>query len=199
MPRPRQSTKGDFGSTLAAADCASAWAFDEGRFGLKVWFRRRWCPVGVRPPWIVEDRYAWRWLYVAVEPHSGHSFCLLLPGVDSACLGAFLDAFARHVDGQRIGLVLDGSGSHRARDVAWPAGIVPLTLPPYSPELNPAEQVFRHLRASLSNRIFDDLSELDAAIADTLSTFWDEPATLRQLTGFEWWLDGLESILPLTT
>jgi hypothetical protein len=47
---------------------------DEARLGLKVWFRRRWCPKGVRPPWIVEDRYEWLWLYAAIEPRTGESF-----------------------------------------------------------------------------------------------------------------------------
>ena len=30
---------------------------DEARFGLKSWHRRRWCPFGVRPPWVVQDKY----------------------------------------------------------------------------------------------------------------------------------------------
>lgn len=51
--------------------CAHVLALDEGRFGLKTWLRRRWCPRGVRPPWIVEEAYEWLWLYVAVEPTTG--------------------------------------------------------------------------------------------------------------------------------
>jgi putative transposase len=153
----------------------------------------------VRPPWIVEDHYAWCWLYAAIEPATGNSFWALMPGVDSACLGAFLDAFARHVGAQRVGLVLDGSGSHRAQAVAWPNGVVPLRLPPYSPELNPVELLFRHLRAQLANRLFADLPELEAAITTVLQTFWDDPARLRHLTGFTWWLDEVADILPLTS
>ena len=122
-----------------------------------------------------------------------------MPGVDSDCLGAFLDAFARHVGDQRIGLVLDGSGSDRAQAVRWPDRIVPLRLPPYSPELNPVELIFRHLRAELANRIFADLTDLEAAITTVLRTFWDEPATLRQRTSFNWWLDGVADILPLAS
>ncbi len=184
--------------TLQEMGCTSAWAFDEGRFGLKVWFRRRWCPVGVRPPWVVDDQYEWRWLYLAVEPHTGKSFCLLLPGVDGTCLQAFLDAFAQAVAGdeERLGLVLDGSGAHRAREVMWPEGIVPLRLPAYSPELNPVELVFRHLRGCLANRIFADLTELEAALTAALRPFWDEPARLQQLTAFDWWCDGIAHILP---
>jgi transposase len=174
-------------------------AFDEGRFGLKVWFRRRWCPSGERPPWVYVDAYEWRWLYAAVEPLRGDSFFLLLPRVDTACLQAFLDQFGAYVQGRRVGVVLDGSGAHRARELRWPAHLVPLPLPPYSPELNPAEQVFRHLRARLANRIFADVAELEEAIADALRTFWDDPPTLRQLTGYPWWIDATRKIAPIAS
>lgn len=167
---------------------------DEGRFGLKVWFRRRWCPFRARPPWIVADRYAWRWLYAAVEPSSGQSFFLLLPRVDTSCLQVFLDAFGQQIAGERVGLVWDGSGAHQSARLVWPDDLVPLALPPYSPELNPAERIFAHLRAKLANRIFADLSELEDAVSRNLQGFWSEPAVLRRLTGYGWWLASLETI-----
>lgn len=65
-------------------------------------------------------------------------------------------------------LVCDGSGSHRSERVTWPEGITPLPLPPYSPELNPAERLFEELRAALANQVFDDLDALDQALTDAL-------------------------------
>jgi hypothetical protein len=106
---------------------------DEGRFGLKVWFHKRWCPYGERPPWVYADQYEWWWLYAAIRPLTGESFFLLLPGLDSPCVQAFLDAFGAHVAGRRLGLVLDGAGAHRSGKVRWPDGVIPLALPPYSP------------------------------------------------------------------
>lgn len=170
------------------------WAFDEGRFGLTVWFRRRWCPVGVRPPWVVEDAYAWRWLYAAAEPATGRSYFLLLPGVDTVCLQTFLDGFADVVGPGRVGMVLDGSGAHHAAGLRWPDNLVPLPLPPYAPELNPVELLFRQLRTALANRIFADVAALEEALMVELQRFWDDPAVLHQLTGFPWWLDALQAI-----
>ena len=108
----------------------------------------------------------------------------------------FLAEFGNEVAGRRVGLVLDGSGSHRAA-TAWPAHLTPVPLPPYSPELNPAEQVFRAVRARLANRIFEDLAELEAALTEQLQGFWDRPATLRQLTAYPWWTRGLAGQRPL--
>lgn len=75
----------DFGARLRQHGVERASALDEARFGLKSWYRRRWCPRGIRPPWVVEDRYEWLWRYAAAEPCSGQSFFLLLPGLDSRC------------------------------------------------------------------------------------------------------------------
>ena len=109
--------------------------------------------------------------------------------------GLFLAEFAKEVAGRRVGLVLDGSGSHRA-SIAWPEHLAPVPLPPYSPELNPAEQVFRALRAKLANRVFADLAELEAALTAQLRGFWDRPAALRQLTAHPWWTSAVPAASP---
>jgi transposase len=116
--------------------------------------------------------------------------------VDSACLQVFLDAFGRQAGDRRAGLVLDGSGAHAAKVLAWPENLAPVRLPPYSPELNPAEKVFHRLRARLANRLFEDRGELEAALTAEPQAFWDDHAVLQQLTGFGRWLDGLQRILP---
>jgi transposase len=116
--------------------------------------------------------------------------------VSKEWFGLFLDELGREVGGARVALVLDGSGSHRA-GLEWPPNLAPLPLPPYSPEPNPAEQVFRALRAKLANRVFEDLAELEAAIAERLRAFWDEPATLKRLTAYPWWTRATAATLPL--
>jgi transposase len=165
-------------------------AFDEGRFGLKAWFRRRWCPLGVRPPWIVEDQYEWTWVYVAVEPTTGWSYVLLLPETTSQCLDIFCRGLRQAAGPQRVGVVLDGSGSHRSRQFDWPDDLVPLYLPAYSPELNPAEQLFRHLRKQLANRLFGSRKELEAALSKELRHWQDNRAGIQQLMGYPWWNKG---------
>jgi hypothetical protein len=56
---------------------------------------------------------------------------LVLPRMDGVCFEAFLAAFRRAVPTGRIGLVLDGAGSHGSGDVRWPAGVEPVALPAY--------------------------------------------------------------------
>jgi hypothetical protein len=171
-------------------------AFDEGRFGLKMWFRRRWCTCGHRPPWIVNDRYEWVWVYIAVTPQSGECCCLLLPHVDATCLNLFLTTMREEWPDERIGIVLDGAGSHRGEKVVWPEGIVPLPLPPYSPELNPAEQFFRHLRQRLANEVFATMEALKDALTRELQRLWEHPKVVTRMTNYPWWRDGSKAITP---
>lgn len=165
-------------------------AFDEGRFGLKAWFRRRWCPLGVRPPWIVEDHYEGSWVYVAVEPTTGWSYVLLLPETTSGCLEIFCRAWRQATGRQRIGVVWDGAGSHRSEQFDWPRDLVPLRLPAYSPELNPAEQLFRRLRKQLANRLFGSMEQLEKALTEEIRQWQQDRAGVRRLMGYPWWKKG---------
>ena len=159
---------------------------DEARFGLKVTHRRLWCPRGSRPPWRHDHEYRWFWLYAAVEPTSGECFVLFLPHVDGVCFQRFLEEFRKAAGAPEVGLVLDGSGSHVSGQVRWPAGLHRIRLPPYSPELNPAERWFEALRRVFANRLFDSLDELQDALAAELRPWWQKPDALKRLVGYPW-------------
>jgi hypothetical protein len=110
-------------------------AFDEARFGLINWHRRRYCPAGFRPPYVVKRSYKWTYLYAAVEPTTGESFCLYLPGMDDGCLEVFLGELSKSYPEHHLLIVLDGAPSHRSEKIAYPENVSLLMLPPYSPEL----------------------------------------------------------------
>ena len=168
-------------------------ALDEGRFGLKTWFRRRWCPRGVRPPWVVEEKYVWLWLYAAVEPTTGNAFFLLLPDTSGDCFQLFLEHIQQELKGEEAKIVLDNAPGHVSQQVQWPQQMAPYYLPAYSPELNPAEQVFREVHKRLANTIFEDLDALREALIQILHKWWSQPALLMHLTGYPWWVQALQS------
>lgn len=174
-------------------------AFDEGRFGLKTWCRRRWCPRGSRPPWVIQDEYEWLWVYVAIEPTQGTCHVLLLPHVNGDWLQVYLESLRTVTGTDQVRVVLDNAPSHKNHAVVWPAGISPLYLPPYSPELNPAEQVFRQLRQWLANRVFTDVEDLQEALIATLQTFWDDPHLIVRLTNYPWWQAAVPPVLSLSS
>lgn len=117
-------------------------AFDEARFGLMNWHHRRYCPMGFRPPRLVRRRYEWSWLYAAVEPATGESFCSYMPGVDGQCLETFFEELGEAYRDHHLVVVLDNAPSHRSKRIDLPENITLLKLPRYSPELNPVERWF---------------------------------------------------------
>jgi transposase len=129
-------------------------------------------------------------VYVAVEPTTGWSFVLLLPEINGDCLEIFCRALRRATGKQRVAVVLDGSGSHRSGQFAWPNDLAPLHLPAYSPELNPAEQLFRHLRKQLANHVFGSMQELEKTLGNEIRKWQQDRAGIQQLMGYPWWNKG---------
>jgi transposase len=142
----------------------------------------------------VRRAYEWTYLYAAVDPTDGKSYCLYLPGMDSGCLQSFLKGLSEAYPKHHLLLVLDGAPSHRSEEVELPENVSFLRLPAYSPELNPVERWFLEFRKELSNRIFERVELLQAAISHTLEPYWQEPARLRRLVGYSWWLKAVSSL-----
>jgi hypothetical protein len=56
------------------------------------------------------------------------------------------------------------------------------------------ERWFQEFRRALSNRIFETVDLLQDALMRVLEPYWRDPARLRSLTGFSWWVDAIESL-----
>jgi transposase len=170
-------------------------AFDEARFGLINWHRRRYCPKGFRPPYVVRRAYEWTYLYAAVEPTSGESFCAYLPGMDGKCFEKFLKELSRAYSDHHLLLVLDNAPSHISGQIAHPENVSLLALPAYSPELNPVERWFLEFRRALSNEAFETIEVLQEALTKTLEPYREDRSLLRGLTGYSWWVRAIEEAL----
>jgi transposase len=110
------------------------------------------------------------YLYSAVEPRTGRHFTLELPYVNTDCLNVFLDEFSKAYPQDDILLVMDGAGWHRSKDLIIPANIKIDYLPPYSPELNPVERFWEHIkRYTIRNQIHLTLASIQVAVANLLN------------------------------
>jgi transposase len=97
-------------------------------------------------------------------------------------------------DGIRA-LVWDSAPSHRAKLVRQ-AGPPLVALPPYSPELNPAERVFEELRRAVEGRIWGTVEAKAAAVDALLQDLAHSPERVRRLAGWAW-IRATLSELPL--
>jgi transposase len=151
-----------------AGGTVRVWFMDEARFGQQGTVTDVWAKRGSRPRAVRQTRYEWCYLYAAVEPATGESAALVAPNVNTGTMNAFLRILdAERRAGEHFVLVMDRAGWHKAKGLALPDGITVLLLPPYSPELNPVENLWHYLRSHyLSNRTYDDYDALlDAGTA----------------------------------
>jgi transposase len=92
-----------------------------------------------------------------VAPTTGERFFLELPYLNAQMFQIFIDAFAQAFPDSLNILRLDYSGAHTAQGPRWPEYVRYVRLPPYCPELNPIERVWRDLKDALAWRQFADL------------------------------------------
>lgn len=166
------------------------WSFDEHRLGLKPIIRKVWSLIGERPTAVVNYRYEWTYLYGFVHPKSGETEWLILPRVNIEWFNQALEVFAQQANAgvdKQILLVLDGAGWHRSDKVVVPEGIHLEILPPYSPELQPAERLWRLADEPLVNRCFDTIDELEDELAERCVTLLSMTAEIRAVTNYHWW------------
>ena len=167
-----------------------AFATDEHRIGLKPILRRVWAPRGERPVAVGHHRFEWLYVTAFVSPATGENFWYLSTGVSKRDFEDVLALFAREAGAgpeRIIVLVLDNAGWHSVPGLAVPDGIRLVHLPPYTPELQPAETLWTHVDEPAVNRHFDTLAQLDAAVARQCVALHADPDRVRGQAGFHWW------------
>jgi transposase len=166
------------------------WATDEHRIGLKPLLRRVWAPIGQRPIAPVRHRFEWRYLVGFVHPASGRTLFHLATTVSIPVFEAELAEFARQAGAgpdKQIVLVLDRAGWHTSLHLRVPDHVHLLFLPPYSPELQPAEHLWPLTNTCLINRHFASIEELEDVQFAHCGDLQQQPARIRSTTLFHWW------------
>lgn len=165
---------------------------DESRFGLLTVRRRRVTARGVQPVGSVQHVFEWFYVYGAVAPASGERFFLELPYLNADMFQLFLDAFAQAFPDSLNLLLLDNSGAHTAQRLRWPENLRGVWLPPYCPELNPIERVWRDLKDDMAWEQFTDLPAQLETVAHSLQGY-DAP-TLQSLTGYTYLIEAIHAL-----
>jgi hypothetical protein len=128
-------------------------AQDEPRLGLQPIRRRRMTACGVPPVATVSPPFDNFSLFGAVEPTTGDSCFLELPLLNSTMFQLWVDHFAQTFAASFNILVLDNGAFHTAKILRWPLNVAAVPFPPYSPELNPMERLWRDLKDKLADTV----------------------------------------------
>jgi transposase len=177
------------------------WVQDEMRYGLHGFTRRVWGLPGHRPVAPTQQVYQWGYAYGAVAVGLARTQFFLAETVDQAHALEFYRQISRSDPGAMHVLIQDGAGFHlRDGDGRLPDNLRIVTLPPYSPELNPVEGLWDQLKDGLCNQVFDTLQALEKVLIAELRRFWSDTRRVQSLI-FGWLRDSANassiSIIPV--
>ncbi len=115
--------------------------------------------------------YKWTYLYAAIAPTSGESFCMYLPGMDDGCLEIFLEELSKSYPDHHLLVVLDGAPSHRSEQIVH----------------QPSERLWPLSDEAVANHHFEEIGEMEEALAGRCVALSDQPEIIRSYTRYHWW------------
>ena len=132
----------------------------------------------------------------AVCPFDGASDFLILPNMDSPNMNIFLQEISQRHQDRNILIFMDGAASHRSKEthLTIPSNIHIEILPPYSPDLNPTENIWDEMREKFfKNTVFDSMDAVEEQLALACRYFEMTPEKVQSITGFDWIVSNLKN------
>ena len=81
-------------------------------------------------------------------------------------MNVFLEELSEEIKEDFI-LIMDGASWHKSKDLIVPKNIQIVLLPPYCPELNPVERLWKYIKNHMiKNRVFNTLENLEDEICE---------------------------------
>ncbi|HFI0337434.1 TPA: IS630 family transposase, partial [Streptococcus suis] len=113
----------------------------------------------------------YRYCYGAVDAHTGDSFFIIAGGCNSDWMNEFLRQLSAAYPEDYIILVMDNAIWHKSQTLNIPKNIEFTFIPPYTPEMNPIEQVWAEIRKlGFKNKVFRTLNEVIDKLEEVIQT-----------------------------
>ena len=163
------------------------WTQDEARFGRMNNPKKCWVPQKTRPTVQLQRIRQYLYVFSATSPWTGETYSIILPLCNTDGMKVFLEGFSTQYKDCRNIIVVDRAAWHVTKNLPQFDNIRFILLPAGSPELNPTEHLWEHIREKyLGNRIFNSLDQLQDAMVDILRAVSHEREIIKNLTGFHW-------------
>jgi len=155
--------------------------------------RRKITARGVKPIVDYQHKFKNLYLFCAFSGINGAHFLLELPYCNSDNFQTFLNMFAKsNPDVFKI-LILDNGAFHHAKTLVIPDNIALLFLPPYSPELNPAENMWQYIKGKLSIKVHHTIEQLQVAISDAVNNHLNN-TIVQSICGHEFYNNNFQCV-----
>ncbi|MBO7731004.1 MAG: IS630 family transposase [Methanobrevibacter sp.] len=127
----------------------------------------------------------YQYAFGAVDPCSGDHYFLVMPWCNTQCMNMFLKKLSKQYKNDEILLICDGAAWHKSGILSVPKNIHLFYIPPYTPEMNPIEQIWREIRTrGFKNEVFHTLEDVVHRLSDTIRSLTNE--VVQSITGRDW-------------
>lgn len=124
------------------------------------------------------------YLFGAFSPITGDHFELEMPHCNANTFQLFLNEFSLHAANEFKILLLDNGAFHKAKKLIIPDNIALLFIPPYSPELNPAEKIWWKMKRAFSGKLHKTLDNVSDFITNQVAILTKEE--VKSICNFEY-------------
>ena len=158
---------------------------DEAGFGRINKPKYCWCKKGIRPSVPCHHIREYRYVYGAVEPLTGESSFLVMHYCNTVCMNLFLRELSGQFPDDILLLCCDGAAWHKSKTLELPENIVLFHIPPYTPEMNPIEQIWKEIRKrGFRNEVFATLEKVVDRLCDTIAALPSD--VISRITARHW-------------
>jgi transposase len=165
------------------------WFQDEARVGQQGTLSYQWALRGSRPPAVRDNRHDSASIFGAICPARAVAAAIVTPWVNSEAMTIHLAEIGKQISPRAHAvLVCDGAGWHQTgRRLSVPDNVTLLRLPPYSPELNPIENVWEYLRGNkLSRGVWQSYDDIVQACCDAWNWLIADTVRVASITTRKW-------------
>jgi len=164
------------------------WWQDESRVGQQGSLSRVWAAKGTRPRVVRQKQFISTYIFGACCPDKDKGCALILPDCCAGMMQLHLNEISKNVEENYHAIMLmDRASWHTTEALIIPSNMTLLPLPPYSPELNPMEQVWQKIKADhLTNTIFKNYNDIVKRCSKAWNSFCNEEGNIKQLCSRAW-------------
>lgn len=164
------------------------WFQDEARVGQQGTLTRVWAEKGTRPRLVRQQQFEYAYIFGAVCPKTGESVGMVLPSSNTEAMNIHLSHISKSIkSGYHAVIVMDKAGWHTTKNLKKFKNLSIIHLPPYSPELNPQEQVWREMREKfLANRCYSGYDDIVDSACNAWNKITKDKKAMTKLTTRDW-------------
>jgi len=107
--------------------------------------------------------------------------------MNAFCMNIYLHELSNRYKDNFLFLIWDGAPCHSEGVLKIPENILIETLPPYSPQLNPAENNWDDMREKFfPNLVFNSMNSLQKQLVIACQFYENNPKIIQSMSGWDW-------------